>query len=101
MPKTKSAKKALRQSKKRRMVNIARKKSVKSVLKNYKNLILEGGRDEAKTVLPMVYKKLDKLAKVNVIKKGKADRLKSRLAKKLAVKLPALTRGGLMRDKKS
>lgn len=83
MPKTQSAKKALRQNKKRRVRNIARKKDVKAVLKEYKKLITEGKKDAAKNALPMVYKKLDKLAKVNVIKYGKADRLKSRLAKRL------------------
>lgn len=36
---------------------------------------------EAKELLPRVYKALDKAAKVNFIKKGAADRQKSRLTK--------------------
>ncbi len=81
MPRTESAKKAMRQSVKRRLVNIKRKTDLKTVIKNYKNLILAGKKEEAAKILPQVYKKLDKTAKVQVIKKNKASRLKSRLSK--------------------
>ena len=81
MPRTESAKKAMRQSVKRRLVNIKRKTDLKAVIKNYKNLILAGKKEEAAKILPQVYKKLDKTAKVQVIKKNKASRLKSRLSK--------------------
>lgn len=69
----KSAKKALRQNVKRRARNLVYKRKIKDVLK------------KAKTAadLPQVYKTLDKAAKVGVIKKNKASRLKSRLAKSL------------------
>ena len=40
----------------------------------------------AKALLPKVFAALDKAAKTNVIKKGKADRLKSRLSTKLKAK---------------
>jgi len=81
MPRTESVKKAMRQSAKKRLVNIKRKTDLKAVIKNYKNLIAEGKKDEAIKLLPQVYKKLDKTAKVNVIKDNKASRLKSRLSK--------------------
>lgn len=83
MGKTESAKKAVRQSEKRRLTNVKRKADLKTVIKKYKNLLLEGKRDEAAMMLPEVYKKLDKNAKNNVIKGNKASRLKSRLTKKL------------------
>ncbi len=83
MPITKSAKKALRQNIRRRKVNVKRKTELKSVIKQFKRLIDEGKKDEAKKYLSQVYKKLDKSAKVNIIKKNKASRLKSRLSKKL------------------
>lgn len=83
MPRIKSAKKALRQNIKRRKVNVKRKTELKTVIKKYKKLIAEKKIEEAKKLLSEVYKKLDKSAKVNLIKKNKAGRLKSRLAKKL------------------
>lgn len=81
MPRTESAKKAMRQSVKRRLVNIKRKADLKTVIKDYKNLVSAGKKEEAARLLPQVYKKLDKTAKVQVIKKNKASRLKSRLSK--------------------
>ncbi len=79
MPITKSAKKALRQNIARRQKNLKRKTELKSVIKDYKKLIAAGKKEEAKNYLPQVYKKLDKSSKVNLIKKNKASRLKSRL----------------------
>ncbi|MBI5306157.1 30S ribosomal protein S20 [Candidatus Wolfebacteria bacterium] len=81
MPIIKSAEKALRQNIRRRKINVARKTELKSVIKQFKKLIIEGKKDEAKNYLSQVYKKLDKSAKVNLIKKNKASRLKSRLSK--------------------
>lgn len=83
MPITKSAKKALRQNVHRRKMNLKRKTELKSVIKQYKKL-LESNPEEAKKQLSLVYKKLDKSAKVNLIKKNTASRMKSRLAKKFS-----------------
>lgn len=80
MPRIKSAKKALRQNVKRRKVNEKRKNELKAIIKEYKKLAASD-KEKAKTYLSQVYKKLDKTAKVNLIKKNKASRLKSRLAK--------------------
>ena len=81
MPITQSAKKALRQNIRRRKRNLERKIALKAVIKQYKKLIAEGKKEEAAKQLSQVYKKLDKAAKVNLIKKNKAARLKSRLSK--------------------
>ena len=83
MPITKSAKKALRQSFTRKARNLRRKNNYKNNLKELKNLASAGKNDEAKKLLPKVYKALDKAAKTNVIAKNKAARLKSSAARLL------------------
>ena len=83
MPIIKSAKKALRQNIKHRKINLKRKAELKAVIKQYKKLITAGQKEEAKKYLSQVYKKLDKAAKVELIKKNRASRLKSRLSKLL------------------
>lgn len=83
MPIIKSAKKALRQNIRRRKINLKRKTALSAVIKQYKKLIAAAQKEEAKKYLAQVYKKLDKMAKVNLIKKNKASRLKSRLSKLL------------------
>jgi len=83
MPRTKTAKKALRQNARKHVLNLDRAKKAKAAVKTYKKLILEGKKEEAQAQLKTVYKALDKSAKSNTIKKGKASRMKSRLAKKL------------------
>ena len=80
MPKIQSAKKALRQNIKRRKANVKNKTELKSVIKQYKKLVSEN-KEEAKKYLSEVYKKLDKSAKVNLIRKNKASRVKSRLSR--------------------
>ncbi len=87
MPRTQSAKKALRQNTRRKKQNIQRKTDLKSAVKLYKKFIAENKKEEAQKQLSQVYKKLDKSAKVNLIRKNKASRLKSRLSKKLDKKL--------------
>lgn len=80
MPKTKSAKKALRKSLKRKVRNLMYKKRIKTLIKEIKTLILEKKIDQAKELLPQIYKALDKAAKVGVIKKNTASRKKSKIA---------------------
>jgi small subunit ribosomal protein S20 len=84
MPITKSAKKALRGSDKKRIVNIRRKKNVEVAVKNVKKLaattVGKGEKKATVTALSAAYKALDKAAKVGLIKKGAASRKKSRLA---------------------
>ncbi len=81
MPITKSAKKALRQNFKRKARNLIYKKKIKTLLKRTRSLVLAKEIEEAKKILPQVYKILDKAAKVGVIKKNTADRKKSRITK--------------------
>jgi len=83
MPIIKSAKKALRQSTKRRTRNIQQTKKIKNLLKEVKNLISLKKTKEAEKLLPQVYKYLDKAAKTGLIKKNTAARKKSRITKSI------------------
>ena len=81
MPITKSAKKALRQNKRRRERNLRRLDVLKNTIKKFKKLVAENKREEALKLLPITYKAIDKAAKAGIIKKNNADRKKSRLTK--------------------
>ncbi len=87
MPITQSAKKALRQNKRRASGNIKRKEAYKKLVKNYRKLAAGKNAAEAAKLLPQVYQALDKAAKSKVIEKNKASRLKSRLSQLLAIEL--------------
>ena len=84
MPITKSAKKALRQNKKRKKENRAWKNRIKDSEKEIKKLVEEKKMEEAKKALPGFYKTVDKAAKNNVIKKNTASRKKSKMAKTIS-----------------
>lgn len=86
MPITQSAKKALRQSKKRRVVNVRYLAHIRTLTKQLKKLAQENKLKEARTLLPKVYQALDKAAKKNVIRKNTASRKKSRIARSLSKK---------------
>ncbi len=79
MPITRSAKKAWRQSLTRRERNVSQKKTLKEAVKAYK-------KAPSAQLLSIVFQQLDKAAKVNVLKKNTASRLKSRLSAKLVAK---------------
>jgi small subunit ribosomal protein S20 len=87
MPITKSAKKSLRQSLKRKVRNLSYKKKIKKLLKEVKSLVSKEKIKEAKDLLPQVYKIVDKAAKVGVIKKNTASRKKSRTTKIINIKV--------------
>jgi len=76
---TSSAKKAYRASLKKRVFNLRRKAAVEDVVKKIKRLVAAKKADEAVKLLPLAYKAFDKAAKEHTIKKGAADRKKSRL----------------------
>ncbi len=84
---TKSAKKAIRQNARRKARNLIYKNKIKALIKEVRSLVLEKKKEEAKKLLPQVYKILDKAAKVGVIKKNAAARKKSRLTKLISKKI--------------
>jgi ribosomal protein S20 len=77
MPITKSAKKALRQNKRRRKQNLKRKDAFRKTRKEFM-------AEMTPQKLAAMYKVIDKAAKTHVFAKKKAARLKSRLAKKFS-----------------
>lgn len=79
MPIIKSAKKALRSSEKKRVFNLRRQKKVDVAVREVKKLVLEKKVKEIPKAISNAYKVLDKAAKQGTIKKGAADRKKSRL----------------------
>ncbi len=81
---TSSAKKALRQSKRRKSRNLPKKDKLKDLLKQVRNLALQKKTQEAERLLPQLYKTIDKAAKAGLIKKNNASRKKSRIAKLIA-----------------
>ncbi|KKR23021.1 MAG: 30S ribosomal protein S20 [Candidatus Yanofskybacteria bacterium GW2011_GWD2_39_48] len=81
MPITESARKALRQTKKRRAKNLQRQNDYKIAVKKLAKLSKTDKKAEISKALAIAYKTLDKAAKVGVIKKNKAARLKSKAAK--------------------
>lgn len=85
MPITRSAKKALRQSMKRHTQNLRKKEAYKRAVSDIKKAITSGKIDDAKKLLPLLYKTLDKAAKTHAIKKNRASRLKSRLTQLMSI----------------
>ncbi len=85
MPITASAKKALRQSVRRKARNLKRSSAYKVAVKELKKVGSAGGK-EAQKLLAKAYKAIDKAAKTGVIKNNKASRLKSAASKLIAKK---------------
>ena len=81
---TKTAKRAFRSAENRKVVNDKRKKTMKEEHKITRSLIVTKKKKDAEKNLPKAFAALDKAAKRGVIKKGTANRKKSRLAKAIA-----------------
>lgn len=86
MPIKVSAKKALRQAKRRQIQNLKKKQAAKNLAKKIKKLVSEKKIDEAKKLISLAYKAIDKAAKTKVIPKNTASRQKSGLMKLFKVK---------------
>jgi len=81
MPITMSAKKALRNSGRKRGFNMAKKELINKTVKKLKKLVNEKKTKEAKAMLPEIQKVLDKAVKTGLLKLNTASRTKSRLSK--------------------
>ena len=81
MPQRKSAKKDLKQNKKRKLRNLKVKDTVKAAIKKFKRSLASKDDTSKKQSLINMCKTLDKAATKNVIHKNKAARKKSRLTK--------------------
>lgn len=80
MPITRGALKAHRASLRKRVFNIRRKNAMADVVKKVKKLAVAGEMDEAKKLMPVAQKAIDKAAKRGVIKDNTASRKISRLS---------------------
>jgi small subunit ribosomal protein S20 len=81
MANTSSAKKAIRVSERKRVINLKHKKAYKEAKKDVKKAVIAG--EDKKKVTELVtkaQKEIDKAAKTNIIHKSTAARYKSRLA---------------------
>lgn len=83
MPNLKTSIKDLRQTKRKTVFNDRLRNRLKKSVKRFESLVKLEKKDEAEKSLKQAYKVLDKAAKKNVIKKGRASRKKSRLANQL------------------
>lgn len=84
MPVTKQAIKKVRQDKRKTAINLKLKIA-------YKKAVSEFRKSQTAVNLTKAFKALDRAAKVNIIHKNKAARLKSRLSKKLTPKSTKVT----------
>ena len=84
MPITKSAIKAMRQSVKRRKINLVTIEKYKAAVKAVRQAVTSKKKDEALTALKGAFKELDKAVKKHIIHKNKSARLKSRLTRAIA-----------------
>jgi small subunit ribosomal protein S20 len=91
MPHTKSAKKNLRKSEKRRLRNRTVKKTLKTHVKRVLAVAAEGTPEKLKEEFRLAVRKLDKAAAKRIIHPNQAARRKSQLARVLNAKLAAPT----------
>jgi small subunit ribosomal protein S20 len=82
MPITKSAKKAIRGSLRKKVFNDARKRAMKDAMRKLEKLA-KTDKASALKLLANTFKAIDKAAKGGVIKKNNAARKKSRIARLL------------------
>lgn len=83
MPHTRSAKKSMRKSEKRRLHNRAVKKAIKVQIKKVLALVKSGSADELRKEIVLAIKKLDKAAARRVVHPNMSARKKSQLARLL------------------
>lgn len=84
MPNLPNAKKALRQSKKRRENNRQYKSRIKKVARLIDDAVASNNLSEAEKMLPAYFKAIDKAVKKNILKKNTASRRKSLYARKIS-----------------
>ena len=81
MPITSSAKKAIRVSARKKLVNDRRTRTMKDEVKQLEKLARAGKKADAAKMISIAFQAVDKAAKRGVIKKNTASRKKARLAR--------------------
>jgi small subunit ribosomal protein S20 len=79
MPITSSAKKALRVSRRKKVLNTARKDTMHGAIKKIEKLAAKKNMEEALNALPAAYQAIDKAVKQGVIKANTGARKKARV----------------------
>ena len=83
MANTSSAKKAIRVTKRKTVINLRTRRNSKDARKDVLKAIASKDKKTALSLLPKAQKEIDKAAKANVIHKNTAARYKSRLAQQI------------------
>ena len=81
MPITSSAKKAIRVSARKKLVNDRRTRTMKDEVKKLEKAVKAGKKEDAQKMISVAFQAVDKAAKRGVIKKNTASRKKARLAR--------------------
>ena len=84
MPQRRAGIKDLRKNHTRRMHNLDIKTDLKKTTKKFLASVEEKNAEEAQSNLRLLYKKLDKAAKRNILHKNTASHRKSKFSKQLA-----------------
>lgn len=84
MPTIKSAKKAMRQSLKRKIRNYKVRRETKEIIKKFLESVKAKNLEEARGLLPKAFSGIDKAAKTHILHKNNAARKKARLSGVLA-----------------
>lgn len=80
MPQTSSAKKALRVSARRRVINDRWREKLRTLERTFKKALAAKKADEARSVLTKVQSVVDRMARRHIVHKNTAARKKSRFA---------------------
>ena len=81
MPITSSAKKAIRVSARKKLVNDRRTRTMKDEVKKLEKAVKTGKKEDAAKMISVTFAAIDKAAKRGVIKKNTASRKKARMAR--------------------
>ncbi len=84
MPNIKSAKKRVKVTEKKTIINLSHKTALKTAIKKFEAAVEAGDKDNAKVLFNEAAKKLDQSVNRGILHKNNAARKKSQLALKLA-----------------
>lgn len=84
MPNIKSAKKRVKVTEKKTLINLSHKTALKTAIKKFEAAVTAGDKDNAKVLFNDAVKKLDQSVNRVILHKNNAARKKSQLALKLA-----------------
>ena len=84
MPNIKSAKKRVKVTQKKTLINMSHKTALKTAIKKFEAAVEAGDKENAKVLFNEASKKLDQSVSRGILHKNNAARKKSQLALKLA-----------------